>query len=168
MVLAAAAAAVREAKAKGRRRRKTERIDGPREARSFFFFFWCLAPRARAELTRRVAWLGGGWVALRCCVLGQVAVGRRATRLVSFGCGVCGRHVPGAWKIHTPIAAASLFPFPLFFFGFFFFFFWKCIRVRSEVESLALTIPTRFNLYASRVIARDKNTKYILYSLFFF
>lgn len=37
MVLAAAAAAVREAKAKGRRRRKTERIDGPREARSFFF-----------------------------------------------------------------------------------------------------------------------------------
>lgn len=154
----------REEEAKDRANRWSARG----EEEFFFFFFWCLAPRARAELTRRVAWLGGGWVALRCCVLGQVAVGRRATRLVSFGCGVCGRHVPGAWKIHTPIAAASLFPFPLFFFGFFFFFFWKCIRVRSEVESLALTIPTRFNLYASRVIARDKNTKYILYSLFFF
>lgn len=106
----------REEEAKDRANRWSARGE------EFFFFFWCLAPRARAELTRRVAWLGGGWVALRCCVLGQVAVGRRATRLVSFGCGVCGRHVPGAWKIHTPIAAASLFPFPLFFFGFFFLF----------------------------------------------
>lgn len=44
----------REEEAKDRANRWSARGE------EFFFFFWCLAPRARAELTRRVAWLGGG------------------------------------------------------------------------------------------------------------